>query len=164
MGWMDKFPMEGCKVAGGLFQAELLYPSPEKGTLTGLLGRFAENHVNLGLMTGRQTGERLELSLLVSPGDAERARVLLQSDPDPAREGRFRPSIDVLTVFPHKGELRAVGLGLIALARKGVPLHGFCSSLSSLTFVIDSDDTEKALTALGACFDLPQDIRTARGG
>jgi aspartokinase len=161
---MDKFLMEGCKVAGGLFQAELLYSSPEKGVLTDLLGRFVEHRINLDLLTGRQTDDRLELDFLVSSEDAKLVRGLIQSDPEPGRRTSFRSAVDVLNIFPHKADLRAVGLGLLAFAREGIPLYGFCSSLSTLTFVTDPGQTEKALSALGACFDLPQAASTASEG
>lgn len=161
---MDKLPMEGCRLVGGLFQAELVYSSPAEGTLTDLLGRFAGGRVNLLLLTGRQTDERLELHCLVSGEDAERARSLVQSDPAPARHAGFRASVDILNIFPHKADLRVVGLGLLAFAREGIPLYGFCSSFSTLTFVTDSKQTEKALSALGACFDLPKTTRTASEG
>lgn len=148
---MDKLPMEGCKVVGGLFQAVLLYSSPTKGVLTDILGQFARNRINLNLLTARQTDDLLELAFLVSSEDGERARALIQSDPHPMRHAGFRASVDILNIFPHKAELRAVGLGLVAYARKGIPLYGFCSSLSTLTFVTDCNQTEKALSALGAC-------------
>ena len=157
---MDKFPMEGCKVIGGLFQAEF-FSSPTKGVLLDFLGRFAKNRINLDLLTGRQTDDRLMVDCLVSSGDAELAKSLIRSDPDPGKHADFREAVDVLSIFPHKADLRAVGLGLLAFAQKGIPLYGFCSSLSTLAFITDPNQTEMALSALGACFDLPKAVSTA---
>jgi hypothetical protein len=161
---MDKFPMEGCKVVDGLFQAEISYSSPAKGVLTEFLGRFAGNRINLDLLTGRQKEGRLELDFLLSSEDADRAWSLIQSDPDPGKITNSRAVVDSLNIFPHKADLRAVGLALLAFARKEIPLYGFCSSLSTLTFVTDPIQTDKALSSLGECFDLPQAISTASEG
>jgi len=153
---MDRFLMEGCKVTGGLFQAELSCSPSAEGILTNLLGQFAVRRINLDLLTGSQTDDRLLVNCLLSSEYAEHARNLLQSDPDPGKRITFRAAVDTVNIFPHKADLRAVGLGLLSFAEKGIPLYGFCSSLSTLTFITDPSLSEKALSALGACFDLPK--------
>ncbi|RJR43171.1 MAG: hypothetical protein C4576_15065 [Desulfobacteraceae bacterium] len=161
---MDRFLMEGCKLTVGFFQAELSCSSSAEGILTNLLGKFALNRINLDLLTGSQTDDRLQVNCLFSREEAEHIKSLIQSDPDPGKGINFRAAVDTVNIFPHKGDLGVVGRGLLAFAEKGIPLYGFCSSLSTLTFITDPSLSGDALSALGECFDLPKAASHPSGG
>jgi hypothetical protein len=62
--------------------------------------------------------------------------------------------VDLLALFPHCFDFKILGLGLTALARARIPLIGFCSSLSAITFVTDHTDLDPTIAALKGCFEV----------
>jgi hypothetical protein len=160
---MDRLLVEGCKFRSGLWRVEVLHASPPDGFLTDFLRIFTEGRINLEVLIGSQAEDRLKLSCLVAAEEGSRVSDLIHADPSLSTRTTFRAPVALLSIFPHKADLRAVGLGLLALAQKGISLYGFCSSLSTLTFITDFTQAETGLDALGACFDLPESAGTYEG-
>jgi hypothetical protein len=69
----------------------------------------------------------------------------------------FSGSVDLVSVFPHQFNLKALGLSLIALGKAKIPTHGFSSSLSALTFIIDHADLDQAASVLQGSFSFHAD-------
>jgi hypothetical protein len=88
---------------------------------------------------------------------------VVDSDPDPAKRAEVHEPAGLISIFPLRSSLRTLGMALIALAGARVPIYAFCSSLSALTFVIDHDRLQDALTAFETCFDFPGE-RPAESG
>ena len=87
----------------------------------------------------------------------DRVKSVTEPIPDLKACLEFSAPVDLLSVFPHQFNLKALGLSLTALGKSHIPLHGFCSSLSALTFITDHADLGQASSVLQESFNLEAD-------
>lgn len=67
-----------------------------------------------------------------------------------------KQAVGLLSVFPHQASLSVLGEVLQILKSLDVIVHGFASSIAALTFVIDFDCLQKAVSALADTLDLKE--------
>lgn len=154
---VEKIPMEGVKVIGELVRLNVRSTLLRRDVMADFLRGLAQHRINMNLFIGREEEEGIQFSCCVAAPDESRARELADSMPDLKECTRFHAPVDLLSVFPHQFNLKVLGLGLMALARAQIPVYGFCSSFSALTFITDHAYSERALAVLGDCFELPED-------
>lgn len=152
---VDKVPMEGVKRCGELVQVNLVHASPPEEFLPGFLGILTQSRINMNLFVGKATEKGIQFTCCVTSTDGSRVRELIDNIADLSGCAEFDHPVDLISIFPHQFNLKVVGLGLMAFARAQIPLYGFCSSLSALTFITDQTHSDKALAILEEFFDLP---------
>jgi aspartokinase len=146
--------MDGLNQVGGMVQARLLHRTDSENFLAVFLRVLAQDRINMNLcLATRLEGD--EITCCVADTQGNRLKSLADSLTESCVEVEFHGTASLLSVFPHRSSLKTLGLALTALAGAHVPLYGFCSSLSALTFTIDQDHCGKALTALSECFEIP---------
>jgi aspartokinase len=151
----EKIPMEGVKVVGKLVRLNVENTFLREEVMAEFLRGLARHRINMNLFIGREEEEGIQFSCCVAAPDESRVRKLTGSMPDLKESTQFHASVDLLSVFPHQFNLKVLGLGLMALTRAQIPLYGFCSSFSALTFITEHTHSEKALAVLGDCFEFP---------
>ena len=149
----EKIPMEGVNISPKMARVSMFHPGGD--LLTGFLRPLAEDRINLKLLIAEEGTEGGRLSCCVAASDGNRTRSLIDSDPDLAKRAEMHEPVGLISIFPLRSSLRTLGLAVIALSEARVPVYGFCSSLSALTFVIDHDRLQEALAAFESCFDFP---------
>jgi len=149
-------PMDGINVSGELIQVDVVASLTEE-LLKGFLKRLADNRINMTLFIGGEASGGIRFSCCVGAPDGERVKVLTEPIPDLKTCMKFSAPVDLLSVFPHRFSLKALGLSLMALGKAQIALHGFCSSLSALTFIIDHTDLDQASSVLQGSFSLHAD-------
>ncbi|MEW5721566.1 MAG: hypothetical protein AB1896_00550 [Thermodesulfobacteriota bacterium] len=153
---MDKVRIGGIKKSyelGLLKFGGLRAPAP---FLPGICRKLAEGRINIAFLvvTGRK--EEYQVSCCVAAEEAGRAFDLVGHGRGPGgTEGRLRPSVGLLSLYPTRANLNVLDLSLAALHRSALTWHALASSLSTLTFVLDYRDLEAAIEALTGVFELP---------
>ncbi len=150
----DAIPMEGMKVSGDLVRVDVVDASRTEGLLRGFLKALTENRISMSLFIGGEGPEGPQFTCCVAALDEEKVRSLTEPIPDLKACVEFSAPVDLLSVFPHRFNLKALGLSLMALGKAQISFHGFCSSLSALTFITDHTDLEQASAVLQKSFNL----------
>jgi len=151
---MEKIAMEGLRVSGNLALMEVADRSYTGERLSRMLGELAETGVNLNLFIGGETQEEIRFACCVAASDGAHIKALMDCNPELRTGVELSAGVDLLALFPHCFDFKILGLGLTALARARIPLIGFCSSLSAITFVTDHTDLDQAIAALKGCFEV----------
>jgi aspartokinase len=146
--------MEGLKVSGNLALMEVADRSYAGERLPRMLGELARARVNMTLFIGGETQQEIRFDCCVADSDGRHIKALMDPNPELRAGVKLSEAVDLLALFPHGFDLKILGLGLTALAGARIPLHGFCSSLSAITFVTDHTDLDQALGALKGCFEV----------
>ena len=150
----EKIVMEGLRVSGNLSLMEVADRSYAGERLSRMLGELAKAGVNMNLFIGGETQQEIRFDCCVADSDGAHINALMDPNPE-LREGvKLSAAVDLLALFPHGFDLKILGLGLTALARARVPLYGFCSSLSAITFIVDHTDLDQGVGALKGCFEV----------
>jgi aspartokinase len=153
----DTIPMEGMKVSGDLVRVNVVNASLADEVMARFLRGLTDNRINMNLFIGGKESGGIQFICCVAAPDEERVKTLTEPIPDLKGCVEFSGPVDLLSVFPHRFNLKALGLSLIALGKAKIPLHGFCSSLSALTFVTDHTDLDQASSVLKGSFNLHAD-------
>jgi len=158
----EKIPMEGVNVSPKMACVRLNHACRGRNLTAGLLHPLSQARINLNLLIAEQGKEGGRVLCCVAAADANRIGRLIDADPDLPKGAEVHEPAGLISIFPLRSSLKTVGLALIALADAHVPVYGFCSSLSALTFVIDHDRLDEALSAFEGCFGFPGE-RPAEG-
>ena len=131
------------------------------GESCGVLGLFGAAAVPLSFLNiNYGEDDLLHMQFCFEQRHLERARPLL-ADVDTA----FRPrtvlvveAVHILTLYgPHFGEKHALASEAFgALCSAAVRVHGVCSSINSISLVVDSTDADAARRALATRFQWPE--------
>ncbi|MBN1102000.1 MAG: hypothetical protein JXL84_01160 [Deltaproteobacteria bacterium] len=146
--------MDGLNQVGGMVQARLRHRTDPGDFIPVFLRLLTQNQINMNLCLVTRM-ERTDITCCVAETDGNRLENLMDSVTDFRGEGEFHGRVSLLSVFPHRSSLKTLGLALTALADAQVPLYGFCSSLSAITFVIDQTQGKKAISSLSGSFEIP---------
>lgn len=147
-------PMDGLSRSGGLVGARLCRPSGSTEAFRDYVRILARHRINMNLFVGTLV-DGIDIVSCVADVEENRLKDLRDSIPDFENEIQLSGPVGLISLFPHRSNLKAVGSAIVALARAHIPLGGFCSSLSAVTFIIDRDHQEKALSTLAECFGIP---------
>jgi hypothetical protein len=161
---MGKMSMEGLNASAEMVEVCFHDSSGLGHKLTEFPRLLARDRINMHFFVGLQRGGEVRAACGIAAVNKGRLKALAEWEPHLKAGMDYYDSIVFLSVFPHRFDLRAVGSALSALARAGIPLRGFCSSLSALTFMTETSHIGKAVAALQESFhilscrtDLPEE-------
>lgn len=152
---VEKVHLEGMNGTEALVRVNVRDASASDHPLEVLPRSLAQNRINMRLFVGGESGCWVQAMCCVADADGTRLKALADSTHDLMGRTDFQGAAALVSIFPHRFNLKAVGLALMAFSEAGVPLHGLCSSLSALTFITDHAHLQEAFTALKAYFDFP---------
>ena len=153
----DTIPMEGIKLSSDCVQVNVGTASFTEELVASFLRGLTDHRINMSLFIGGEGPGGIQFTCCVGVPDEERVKTLTEPIPDLKGGVEFSGPVDLVSVFPHQFNLKALGLSLIALGKAKIPMHGFSSSLSALTFIIDHADLDQAASALQASFSFHAD-------
>jgi hypothetical protein len=150
---VEKVHLEGMSTTEALVRVNIVNGAAPDDILKGFVGSLAKERINMRLFIGAKGGCGVQAMCCVADTDTIQVKRLTDSIPD--CEGYAEPQgpAALVSIFPHRCDLKTVGLALMAFSDAGLPLYGLCSSLSALTFITDHARLHDVLTALQACFD-----------
>ena len=158
---MEKISMEGLNASAEMVEVSIQDSSGLGQRLMEFPRVLARDRINMHFFIGLQRGGEVQSACGIAAVNKGRLRALAEWEPHLKAGMEFYDSIVLLSVFPHQFDLKVVGSALRALAAASIPLRGFCSSLSALTFLTEPSHLEKAVAALQECF-LISSCRTDR--
>ena len=153
-------PMQKISLEGLNASAEMVEVSMEDSSGMGLhrLMEFprllARDRINMHFFVGLQRGGEVRSTCGIATVNKGRLKALAEWEPHLKAGMEDHGSVVLLSVFPHQFDLKVVGLALSALSAARIPLRGFCSSLSALTFVTEPTSLDNAVAALRERFQI----------
>jgi len=99
--------------------------------------------------------EKIRVSCCVDAGDINRIKKMVALEPNLRETVEFISSVGALTLFPHRSNLKLMGLALFLFGREQIPMHGIASSISALTFITDFPILDNAVSIFLKYVDLP---------
>ncbi len=157
----EKFQCGGLMERPDVCLIEVLGFDWEPGHSCGILGTFAEAGISLSYLSiGHDSSGDKNMSFCVSMNDMTRGRELLDEIRDrfhPKKVGTHEPGI-ILTLYgPHFLEKHSLATMVFsALCVDGIDAHTVCSSVNSISVVIDVKDRDAAVRCLEQKFDWPR--------
>jgi aspartokinase len=151
----EKIPMEGVNVSPKMVCVRLNHACRGGNLTTGFFHPLSQERINLNLIIAEEGDEGARVLCCAAAAEGNRIGRLISAGPDLPKGAEVHEPAGLISMFPLRSSLKTVGLALIALAEARVSVHGFCSSLSALTFVIDHDRLDEALAAFEGCFGFP---------
>ena len=100
-------------------------------------------------------GEKILASCCVESEDTNRIKIMIDKEPTLKENIEFISSVGALSIFPHRSNLKLMGLSFYLLGKQQLPLYGMASSISSLTFITDYLQLDEAVSILLEYVDLP---------
>jgi aspartokinase len=144
-------PIDGLSLAGGLVEARLCKPSGPTEEVRDFVRLLARHRINMNLFVGTLV-DGVNIVSCIADTEGNRLKDLTGSIRGFGGEIKLSGPVGLISLFPHRSSLKVVGSAVTALVRAHIPLGGFCSSLSAVTFIIDRAHQEKALSTLAECF------------
>ncbi|MBW1968056.1 MAG: hypothetical protein JRF45_02080 [Deltaproteobacteria bacterium] len=100
-------------------------------------------------------GEKIIGSCCVAAEDINQIKKVVAGEPKLKENLEFIPGVGTLSIFPHHSNLKLMGLAFYLLGRAHLPMYGMASSISSLTFITDYSQLDKAVSIFLEYMDLP---------
>jgi hypothetical protein len=75
----------------------------------------------MNLFIGGDTKEGTQFACCVAASDEGRVKALMEASAELKTEVEFSAPVDLLTLYPHRFDLKVLGLGLTALSRARSP-------------------------------------------
>ena len=116
---------------------------------------LTEHQINMHFLTVNNDRDNSFISFCLAPEDVHRLTQAIVDRPELDNSVVYHPRAGLLSIFPAQADLNVLGLCLESFDRTGLKLYGISSSLSALTFVIDYDRLDEAITTLRQVFELP---------
>ncbi len=154
---MDKIKIEGIKLSEKLVAVNFQNLSTSSDYLSRFCQTLAGNQVNLVFLSKTVIGEDTRTSLCTAITDQVRLREAIAAESGMASRAEFISPVGLLSIFHHQFSLKMFGLVLSIFGRILLPLYGSASSLSSLTFITDYAQLNRAVEAIREYLDVPSD-------
>jgi len=151
---MQKISMEGLNASPEMVEVCFQDSSGLAHGLMEFPRLLARDRINMHFFVGLERGGEVRSACGIAAVNKGRLKALAEWEPHLKAGMEYRDGIVLLSVFPHQFDLKAVGFALSALTAARIPLRGFCSSLSALTFVTEPSYLAKAVAALQECFHI----------
>jgi len=150
-----KIRINGIKLSGELVQINLLDRLPPQD-FRALFFRFLVQHqINIPFILATGMGEKIQGACCVAAEDADRVEKLVAMEPDLNGNVEFVSAVGALSMFPHRSNLRLLGLSFYLFGEIRLPVRAMASSISSLTFITDYPQLDNAVETLLEYVDLP---------
>jgi len=79
--------------------------------------------------------EKIQVSCCVEADDINQTKKVVAEEPKLKENVEFISSVGALSMFPHRSNLKLMGLAFYLLGRAHLPMYGMATSISSLTFI-----------------------------
>lgn len=154
---MDKMRIEGIKLSEELLAVNLRDLSTSSDFLSHFCQTLVNNQVNLVFLSKTGIGDETQISLCAAISDQVQVREAIAAEPGMASRAEFIPHVGLVSIFHHQFSLKMLGLVLSIFGRIPLPVYGSASSLSSLTFITDYAQLNRAVEAIREYLEVPSD-------
>jgi aspartate kinase len=161
--------VENIKI-GGIMQSDgralvKIMSVPDHASVAGtVLGALGENDINIELLAESfDLDDCGNFSLIIDQKDLDNALAVLEEIKPTidAKAVSYTPDVAVITIFgPHLREKpRIHGLMFSSIASVGISSLAICTSLSSVSCVVEGQHLDTVIQTLTAAFDAPHEVK-----
>lgn len=154
---MKRMEIEGIKLRGEFVAVTFRNLSNIDDSISRFCQTLAKNQVNLVFLSSSNTGKNAQVTFCVDMEDQVQVKALIGDQPDLASNVEFISPVGLLSIFHHQFSLKILGLILNIFGKIDLPVYGFASSLSTLTFITDYDQINHAVKTIQENIDVPSD-------
>jgi len=154
-GLNKKIRINGIKLSTKLVQINLLNGSLPENTRPLFFRLLSQHQINIPFILTSGMGEKIIGSCCVAAEDINQIKKVVAGEPKLKEKLEFIPGVGTLSIFPHHSNLKLMGLAFYLLGRAHLPMYGMASSISSLTFITDYSQLDKAVSIFLEYMDLP---------
>jgi len=154
---MERMGVEGIKLTGELVAVTFRSLPNVDDYISRFCQVLAKNQINLIFLSSSNTGENAQATFCIAIEDQVQVKALIADEQGPAPHVEFIPSVGLLSIFHHQFSLKMLGLILNIFGKIHLPLYGFASSLSTLTFITDYDQMDRAVKTIQKDLDVSSD-------
>lgn len=161
---MEKAKIGGIMQSDGRAMIKILSVPDHVGVAAGVLGAMGRNHINIELLVQSfDLDDDGNFSMVIDQKDLDLALTVLdriRNDID-ARAVSYAPDVAVITVFaPHLREKPFVhGTMFATLAAEGIRSMAICTSISSISCVVEGRYMAMAVGSLEKAFITPSQAK-----
>ena len=154
---MKKMKIEGIKLSEELVFVNFPGLSEASDVLSRFCQTLSHNQVNLVFLSKTDLGVKTQVSLCAAIHDQVHIRESVAAEPGMSSCAEFIAPVGLISIFHHQFSLKMLGLVLSIFGKIPLPLYGSASSLSSLTFITDYAQLDRAVEAIREHLDVPSD-------
>lgn len=143
---MDKTRICNLKLSDELFHLKLISDCNENELL--FYKDLAAGQINIEFLSSSHIAGKIQTSFCIRSKFYNQVKTLLTSDVSLKTHAEFFPSIGLISLYPHRFSLKILGRSLKAFSDICLPIYGFASSISSITFMTDYNRLREAEKAL----------------
>jgi len=155
-GFNKKLRVNGIKLSTEqLVQINLLNASSPENSRPLLFRRLSQNKINVPFILFTGMEEEIQVSCCVEADDINRIKNVVAGEPNLKENVEFISSVGALSMFPHRSNLKLMGLVFYLLDRAHLPMYGMATSISSLTVITDYSLLDEAVSTFLEYVDLP---------
>ena len=154
-GINKKIRINGIKLSTELVQVNLLNRSFPQDSRPLFFRLLAQHQINIPFILTSGMGEKIIGSCCVATEDINRIKKVVAGEPKLKENLEFIAGVGTLSIFPHHSNLKLMGLAFYLLDRAHLPMYGMASSISSLIFITDYSQLDKAVSIFLEYMDLP---------
>lgn len=160
----QKVRIGGIKFSEELIQVTVACKSPDYSSICRLLHLIAEQNINISFLTHSVFTKRPESIFCVDCAALDAIQQILKSSSWPAEFINIIPSVGTLTVFPHRNELKLLGLIINFFGTCAFPVHSFSTSISTISLNTDYLHLDSIADKLQSVLLLPENHAPFRQG
>ena len=154
---INKIRIEGIKLSEELVAVNFRDLSTTSDSFLHFCQTLADKQINLVFLSKTGLLGNTQISLCAAINDEIRIREAVAAEPGMVSRAEFISPVGLVSIFHHQFSLKILGLVLSIFGRVPLPLYGSASSLSSLTFVTDYAQLNRAVEAIREHLDVPSD-------
>ena len=161
---MDKIKIGGIMQSGGRALVKIMSVPDHVSVAGTVLGAMGENSINIELLVESfDLDDCGNFSLVIDQKDLDLALAVLE-EIKPTIDAKvisYTPDVAVITVFgPHLREKPSVhGAMFSSIASVGISSLVICTSISSISCVVEGQHLDIAVRSLEEAFDIPSQVK-----
>lgn len=154
---MERMRIEGIKLIGELVAVTFRNLPNADDYISRFCQILSKNQINLIFLSASNTSENAQVTFCVAIEDQVQVKALIADEQGLAPRVEFIPSAGLLSIFHHQFSLKMLGLILNIFGKIHLPLYGFASSLSTLSFITDYEQMDRAVKTIQENLDVSSD-------
>jgi hypothetical protein len=152
---MPEISINGLKLNGPLVALWASATESKASTLAALYRLLTSNCVNIVYMTASDAMADEPALCCIDRTEEAKVTALFGTDPQLRDQINVGNDVGLLTFYPHRSSLKALGLALKLFGEHEIRIYGMASSISALSFVVAFEQLEKAGSILSKRLELP---------
>jgi aspartokinase len=158
----DVTPISGLKLSEQLTSIWVHTPPRMENRLTRLCRLLTRQQINIAFLTSASLLDSRPVLCCIDVNDQPAVADLMDRNEDLKPHIRYGGCVGVITFYPHRSDLKLLGLALQLLGQNGIKVHGLASSIAALSFVVDFHRIDDAARAFAANLQLPDNASPLR--